>query len=199
MKINNTKYTRTLRHLADLGKMIEDYEKQVSAQGHHCSEYYLTTMAYLINLYKYKTILDCGSGLTTAVLWRYKEFLRCDNIYTIDDNKEWLNKTMEFMDGQGIKYDKSHIMIGDKLDKKIKYDFISYDYSNMEARKELMWTMLPPRIDKRCMIMFDDAHKPDYEEVIREFCKEYKMEVWDLKYLTQREGWTGRYAVAGVK
>lgn len=112
------------------------------------------------------TILDSGSGVSSVFFHsKYK------NVSTIDDDPYWAKKTKSFII-ENINKDIDIEPISSIKDK--KFDFVFYDYGNMETRIFYFKTAL-----NMCKGIFyiDDMHVLYYREYVKSRCQNYQIQL----------------------
>lgn len=117
------------------------------------------------------TILDCGSGLSTAFFNAIH-----DNVTTIDDDVFWARQTENFVfstSGKKISVKSINEVVNQK------FDFIFYDFGDMETRIYYLKLMLHMA---QKFIYLDDMHIGYYNLYLRSILdKRYKLEILDDK------------------
>jgi SAM-dependent methyltransferase len=126
----------------------QTYISEVSAPSMAIS---LETAKWLFDYclkYEPQSILDLGSGFSTYVFARYKLINPKVQIFSIDTDLAYLDKTIQFVDsevGNGLKiytntigYDSSAKDFELMIQSKKKYDFICFDIAETEFRLKVL-------------------------------------------------------------
>lgn len=108
------------------------------------------------------TVLDFGSGLSTATLGYVKKLgLATPIVESVDSSSEWLGKTRSFLEAHRLQVERLTAL--DDFSFERRFDFIIHDIGDMGRRAQLlphMWSMLNPG----GWMMLDDFHKPKYRK-----------------------------------
>jgi hypothetical protein len=129
------------------------------------------------------TILDAGSGLSSVYF-----HLKFDNVLSVDDDAGWADKTRAFVSDN---INKSIVINPLTSVKDEKFDFVFYDYGNIETRIYYFLTALEM---SRRFFYIDDVHVSYYREYIHAKCKKY-----NLKFLPATMDQYGRYGALIIK
>lgn len=123
-----------------------------------------------------KSILDCGSGLSSVVF--HSEF---DHVVTVDDDAGWAAKTRQFIQEHLGK----DVAISNLTSISHRFDFIFYDYGSIESRIFHFWKAF-----NACsgLMYLDDMHITYYREYV-----ETKSRGFEIIYLPQTVDEFGRY------
>lgn len=118
------------QELEDIKKSIEkpfehyvtDYSKRGMAISLESSAF----MMWLCKKMKFKILMDRGSGFSSYILRRYSKMESNSIVYSIDHDKEWLEKTKLFL--KLHKLSTKHLYLwNDFYPNKIRFDFILED------------------------------------------------------------------------
>ena len=155
------------QHITEkLEKAYRFYVRNVSSAGYAIS---LPLSQYLLNLMdklKAKKILDLGSGFSSYVLR-----LKGAEVWTIDTNSKWLEKTEKFLEMFG-EHNGYFALLENFSFNEQKFDIVFLDTHPHTDRYKLFEPI------KHCCtgaVVFDDAHsKP-------------KSKSWDVEYIDKLE------------
>lgn len=137
----------------------------------------------LINSTSCKTILDSGSGVSSVFFHS-----RYDNIITVDHDPKWAKTTKEFISGN-LKKNIQIKAIETVKDK--KFDFVFYDYGDIESRIYYFKNILDMTTK---YLYIDDMHIPFFKDYILSRAKGYK-----LKFLPETLDEFGRFGALLLK
>lgn len=138
-----------------INDLYNDYVPRVSAKG-HAGSLELGLYCYRIALAKQpNTIVDLGSGFTSAVLRLYQKNKNC-NVISVDDNADWLEKTKKFLDKHYLESD--NLVLWDTFLKTANtYDFVLYDLGRLTTRIQFINEPFK-LINETGVLILDDAH-----------------------------------------
>ncbi len=149
-----------------------------------CSLESLHFCGRLIDKFHLKTILDAGSGLSSVFFHRHAA-----QVTSVDDNEMWAKKTMEFLTNTlSIQTEITSIQA---IKTDIEFDFVFYDYGDIETRIFYFKTAL--NLTRRFMYI-DDVHVPFYRKFIETRCSKYI-----LKFLPETQDSYGRLGALLIK
>jgi hypothetical protein len=158
---------------------FDDYQKSMGA-----SFISIDYCMHFLNKLKPVSILDAGSGFSSIAFHSI-----CQNVTTVDDDQDWGKKTIEILNSEL----KKNIVIKPLtkiLDK--KFDFVFYDYGDIETRIYYFETVL-----HLCtgIIYLDDFHVSFYRDYISSRAKNF-----EIKNLEDKTGDEfGRYGALLIK
>ena len=160
-----------------LKNMYDDYVKNFSSPNMAAS---YELCEYLINQCidnDYKKIIDLGSGVSSAFLRYYKSKFNEVIIYSVDDSKEWLKITKEFL----VKYNLStdNLIYDIETVNENNFDLVLYDYGRMDTRQKYLSYVISNLSNKTYVTKFATDNKMtlvDITETHDNF-KRYSMEI----------------------
>lgn len=137
----------------------------------------------IINVGQLKSILDCGSGVSTVFF-----HTKFDNVTTIDNSQEWGTVTKNFLLNT---LNKDIVITTIEHLEENTFDFIFYDYGDIETRIYYFKQAL-----EKCkkILYLDDMHISFYREYVESRAKKYK-----LRYLPNSVDEYGRYGAIIIK
>ena len=142
-------------------------------------------MYYLCNRFKFKKVMDRGSGFSSFVLRLYaKEQSFPVEVFSIDHDSEWLEKTRCFLELKNLNTDNLFLWY-DFYDehKDMRFDFIFED-ANRKLRKETQNEMVS-LIKKNGIILWDDANKKGNRQIIKNQVQKEKLLRYDVTARTK--------------
>ncbi len=173
-----------------LGPALEAYGRDVSTPDMAVSLHSATLLAALCELRRPRRVLDAGSGFSSYVLRRFS----CDDreIWSVDDNEQWLDTTRTYLERQGI--DNDRLLPWDTFAEsdEREFDLIFHD---LGAIRDVRTNTLPDicsRLAPGGLILLDDFHKHRYRYRARRILTRDGFEVIPLRHHTL-DGF-GRYA-----
>jgi predicted O-methyltransferase YrrM len=116
----------------------------------------------LTTIKKPRRILDLGSGFSSFI-FRLCSMNGLDiiDIYSVDDNQQWLDKTRSYLIAQGTRSDNMLHWQDFQTLNVSKFDLIFHDLGDMDVRSEsLPWVL--NLLDRGGIIILDDMHKSNY-------------------------------------
>ena len=150
-----------------LTRLYEEYVTTISTKKMAVSLQSATELAALCIKCQPKTILDFGSGFSSATLGHIKKLgLISSDIESVDSSPEWLGKTKDFLDEHELPVGKLTPLDDFSFEK--RFDVILHDIGDMRRRATVlphMWSMLNPG----GWIVLDDTHKPRYRRAVNTF------------------------------
>ncbi|MGK7390872.1 MAG: hypothetical protein ACNS60_10985 [Candidatus Cyclobacteriaceae bacterium M2_1C_046] len=155
---------------------ISSKEMAVSLETCAC----LYTFCHVFNV---KKILEMGSGLSSYVFRTYQKEVPDVEVYSIDDNEEWLSKTHEFLSSHSLSTDKIFTLQQFLLQKDNSFDLVFHDLNFVEERIKHVDFVIDRSATSSFMI-FDDVHKPNYYSALAEKLKQHKLPFFSLKRYT---------------
>lgn len=137
----------------------------------------IESIGFCVNLIRengWETILDAGSGLSTA---EFNFFFR--NVTSIDDNSYWAQRTKNFIQKRlNISIDITPVF--DICNK--RFDFVFYDYGDIETRIYYFKSILA--LSKKA-IYIDDMHVDYFRAYIQSKTKRYTLKLLEKETLDQ--------------
>lgn len=168
-----------------------DYCTNVSRRGMAISIETATLFAYVCSVKQAKRVLDLGSGFTSYVG-------RCcaDEVVSVDDNQEWLDKTAGFLTRYDVNTDGLKMWDDWVANPGGPYDVVIHDFSSGAKREASMWnaarSLAPDGV-----VIFDDAqHYKHLNEMIK-VIRNYGLQFVDVKEWTEDE--IHRFALMAVR
>ncbi len=144
----------------------------------------LECCVFLMVLYdaiKPKMVLDLGSGMSSYALRHFKKNYYEDScVWSIDSDKEWLNKSKMFVEKFGLNIDNFKTW-GSINNDTTKFDLIFFDIDNNKKRINYIPTVLNNFVTKNSFIMFDDMHKSGLVRDINKVLSGYEYKNIDIK------------------
>lgn len=178
----------------ELQNHYEDYCTHYSHKVHVVSREQAAFVLNACRVLQPRRLVDFGSGFSSYVLRKYvQENSQC-MVWSVDDDEQWLQKTIQFLREQALPTD--GVMMAEAFftqHQNDRFDFIFYDLGNMRTREDYFERMLPLR-SEQSMAMIDDVHKQDYRSFVVKVLKEQGIPYYNLKNITLDE--YGRYAFA---
>jgi len=156
-----------------LKNMYDDYVANFSSPDMAAS---YELCEYLINQCidnDYKKIIDLGSGISSAFLRYYQSKFNDVIIYSVDDSKEWLEITKEFL----VKYNLStdNLIHDIETVKENNFDLVLHDYGRMGTRQKYLSYVISNLTNKKSKIILDDLHKNKYKTYVTKFAADNEM------------------------
>ena len=148
------------------------------------SEISVELSEYIINLCKEKspqTILDMGSGWSSFL---FRTICQNSFVLSIDDNKDWLTKTVEFCKQHNVE-PKNMVLWNDLNVHEYKntFDIALHDFGNRQARSEVLPFVIN-MMKSGGILIIDDMHKKDLRVRVEEILQQNNLNWTDLKYCT---------------
>lgn len=128
-----------------------------------------------------KSVIDFGSGFSSYALRKFAKIYNKDiEIYSVDDDVEWLDKTRQFIEQNGL--DSKNILPLDAALKLIdrKFNVVFFDIAHYQdgTRQAIFPAVLNRFVENETKLLVDDLHIFDYfifiYNYLTERCK-YKM------------------------
>jgi len=143
-----------------------------------------------------KRILDLGSGFSSFVLRRFAETSPSVKVVSVDDDVQWLEKTKDYLSNK-VKNTSNILSLSNFIESaEFNFDIILLDLNFVEVRKNYI-ALAVERCSQGGLIIFDDAHKPDFMLEILEQTKGLPIRLFNISHLTRDQ--FGRYALLGIK
>lgn len=193
--INN--YKEIMKKLKPFYEKYTNGPNAISTDGMSISLELATFIYYLCNTYKFKTLMDRGSGFSSFVLRLYAEEQDFNvEVYSIDDNREWLNKTKNFLKENNLSIKKMYMWnwFYGRYKNKIKFDFMLED-AKKKLRVETSNEFTSFMDKENGVILWDDA-KPHNGLITNQAIK-LNINKYDIKKYTIDK--YGRYGVITTK
>jgi predicted O-methyltransferase YrrM len=116
-------------------------------------------------------VLDIGSGFSSYVLRLYKKYHPNTEVFSIDDDIEWLDKTRQYLAGHQLSTD-NLVSLEEFIEVKQEngYDLILLDLNFVDKRKDYIRFAID-LLNGTGLLVFDDAHKVEYLREIKKVTK----------------------------
>ena len=149
-------------HEKKLKTPYEAYVGQVSTEDMAASLKASSFLHILASIKRPSRILDLGSGFSSFVFRLYsKERNHEVEVFSVDDNSDWLGKTRSFLISQGMEGMNLLHWQEFRQSNQAGFDLIFHDLGSMELRAESL-----PEVLALCrsdgMIVLDDMHSEYY-------------------------------------
>jgi predicted O-methyltransferase YrrM len=184
------------QHKKKLRPYYEHYIRDISRADMAAS---LELAAFIFSLCKinqFKKVLDMGSGLSSFIFRLYAKENPGVNVFSIDDDAAWLEKTKGFLEHYRLDT-KNMYTLNEFLKKEDKaFDCILHDLNFVEVRINYVEKLM--ELSKQNgLVIFDDVHKPDYLFALLIKLKNFKSSIYNMKPVTVDS--YGRFSLAVVK
>jgi predicted O-methyltransferase YrrM len=193
MALAPTEHER-LVDLDRVNRLWMSYVREVSEASHAAAP---GTVAYLYRLCDYlkpSSILDLGSGLSSAVFRKWATERRADcEIMTFDTNQEWLDKTSAFLTANELPTDGLYLWDGWISG---KFDLVFHDLAGGETR-ETVAPLAAAAVADGGVILFDDAQHADHLAAFERAATDNGIELYSLAKWTSDA--IERFALIGFK
>lgn len=195
---------RALPHLRNSSRLLgstqpslqlfyELYTSTVSTQDMAISLELSEFLLFLCETLRPNYILDLGSGFSSFVFRLYAKHRDPKPvIWSVDDSREWLEKTTEFL--ASYELDCNSLDTWDsfvRLDQRESFDLILHDLGDMETRKRTFEDVLS-FAKPYSVIVLDDFHKQNYKSYVEQVLSQHVLRYYSLKSLTMDK--FGRFA-----
>jgi len=138
--------------------------------------------------------VDLGSGFSSYVLRWYKSNIdpACI-VYTVDDDPNWLQKTVDFLTSENLSTDKAMSWTEFLGSERGDFDIILHDIGQVAGRVACFSTIIG-LLGENGVVILDDMHKPHFREPIKGILGQHShlMQMYDISKYTIDE--FGRYA-----
>lgn len=184
--------SKITKNYKKLEPVYKDYTAKVSFDYMAIS---LETAAFLISvcqILKPKILADLGSGFSTYVFNIYaKESKSHVDIWSVDDDENWLKKTRSWLMTQRIKPAKLLTWKDFCRQTKPEFDLVFHDLGNMETRILTLPEVLK-MVKPTGFLILDDLQFSDFNRDARKILRETNYQIFSLRKFTQDH--YGRYA-----
>lgn len=136
-------------------------------------------------------VLDLGSGFSSFVLRYYQDRLGLD-VWSVDNNKLWLDKTKEFCKQHNVSTDKFILWEELLTAARIQFDLIFFDIGTTKQRVSYMLPTLENLVHPKTFVVFDDIHKGIIQKGLENILTAYTYKEVGIKNQTMDE--YGRYS-----
>jgi SAM-dependent methyltransferase len=168
-----------------------DYCRNVSRFGMPVSIQTAALFAYVCCETKATRILDLGSGFTS-----YISHVLSDEAVSVDDSREWLDRTGSFLDGYKVGSDGLMLWDDWQASPGGPYQVVIHDFASGATREASMSTAVQV-LAERGVVIFDDAnHETHHAEMLR-VADAAGLRFVDVTQETLDE--CGRYALMAVR
>ncbi len=169
----------------DVSKLKFQYDKYSEINGAPISLEESQHISNVIYELQPKLILDLGSGWSSFL---FREICKDSKIISVDTNKSWLKKSIQFCIEQNVEID--NFMSWDVLSEMHsslidKVDFVFHDMGDRKLReKTTKWVLDVVRPNG--YVIFDDMHKNDLKNNVQNAINSHKnkFEILDLESKT---------------
>ena len=129
-------------------------------------------------------VLDLGSGFSSYVFRLFsKDIHHGVEIFSVDDNREWLEKTRSFLDSQAMNTRNFFHWQEFRQLKQTGFDLIFHDLGSMELRAETL-----PEVLALCrsdgMIVLDDMHSESYRPLAPKIVRDAGFHLFSVRKFT---------------
>lgn len=171
--------------LEELDSIYAYYVENVSSPEMAASKEVLAFLYAICSVTKPKTVLDLGSGISSYLFRTYqKEEDSSCKVISVDDDKEWLLKSGDFLKSQSLNQD-NLITFEEYLQSDLRdVDIIFYDLNFVEERIKHVDSVLK-NIAQSGIIVFDDVHKIHYFKQLHTILKANNFNIIGIKKMTK--------------
>ena len=172
----------------DLRPYYAEYILQVSSNVMAISLKLAVFLMIRCHVTKPKRILDLGSSFSSFVFRRYQsQTYPRPEIWTIDDNPDWLEQTRIFLASYCLQDDNLAIWDAFSLGEQGSFDLILHDLGSIQIREETL-TKVITLGRPNGLIVLDDFHKTKYRASVTQKLKHFEFEFYSL-VLHARQLW----------
>ena len=174
----------------------EQYVQKVSRADMATSLELAAFMFTICKLNRYTKVLDLGSGLSSFVFRLYAMENPGVNVFSVDDDAAWLEKTKDFLHQHRLSTE--NIFTLEKFLKlnETNFDCILHDLNFVEVRINYVDSIMKI-LKQEGIVIFDDVHKPDYLFALLTKMKKTNVKMYSLKPITIDS--YGRFSLAVIK
>jgi len=160
------------QHEKKLLPAYEDYINHIST-GDMAASFQTSSFLYTVSSVKRPSrILDLGSGFSSLVFRLYsREANHTVEVFSVDDDKDWLYKTRSFLLNYEIGPDNLFHWQDFCKRNEAGFDLIFHDLGSMELRAETLPYVLT-LLDHKGLIILDDMHSESYRPIAVKTLKE---------------------------
>jgi len=183
-RIDNIFNSKSELYKNEIKKVYNRYVNTVSVDYMAASFECCIFLMVLYDAIKPKMVLDLGSGMSSYAL-RYFKKNHCEDscVWSIDSNKEWLNKSKMFVEKFGLNIDNFKTW-GSINNDTTKFDLIFFDIDNNKKRIHYIPIVLDNFVTKDSFIVVDDIHKGGWRRDINKVLLGYEYKKIDIKKYT---------------
>jgi predicted O-methyltransferase YrrM len=152
-----------LAHIADeLRTDYESYVRNVSTADMAVSLETACLLRLLCEGLEPQRVLDLGSGFSSFTLRSYQPARGRPAICSVDDDPEWLQRTRDYLDEQGLPTDDLWIWSDFQSSDHAPFDLVFYDLGRMPLRRRALRQALS--LGRGGSVLLDDMHKHEYAQ-----------------------------------
>ncbi len=179
-----------------LRPVYEHYVRDVSSPDMAASLELATFLYGLCKANQYSRLLDLGSGFSSYVLRLYAKETFGVEVFSVDDDVRWLEKTKGFLEAHSL--DTTGLMTMEQFASRDQggFDFILHDLNFVEKRIKYVQRLLS-LVRPGGLIILDDVHKPDYMLGTLEILSLAPGKIYSLSPATLDR--YGRYSMAYIR
>lgn len=141
-------------------------------------------------------ILDMGSGLSSFIFRTYQKEVSNVSVFSIDDNKEWLDKTRQFLFTHDLNTENIYSLHEFSVMQESSFDLLFHDLNFVEERIKHV-DELAGRASGKAFLIFDDVHKGHYYSALIKKLKLNNLSYFSLKKYTLDK--FNRFSILAVK
>ncbi|MHA1979369.1 MAG: methyltransferase domain-containing protein [Candidatus Hodarchaeales archaeon] len=150
---------------SELNPYYKRYIEDISPSHMAISLELSTFLVVMSNITIPSRIIDLGSGFSSLVFRLIsKNSPQKTTVWSVDDSKEWLDKTREFLNALNI--DSNNLTLWDTFDSKSieKFDLVLHDLGSMNTTRINILDDVLQLVKKGGLLVLDDSHKKSYRE-----------------------------------
>lgn len=201
---------RDARRFQQLFPMFTSRLPQIQSRLEPAYQYYVTKVSHpemaislelaaflraFCEVVKPKTIADLGSGFSSFIFRTYAMANKSVSVYSVDDNKKWLRKTVTFLGKHQLSTAKMSTW-SEFQNQKQPFDLVLFDLGNMNIRVETV-TNAFSLVKPGGYLVLDDLHFPVYTPHVKHEAKRNGGKLLSLRQFTKDD--YGRYAALFYK
>ncbi len=174
----------------------EQYIREVSRADMAASLELAAFLFTICKLNRYTKVLDVGSGLSSFVFRLYAMENPGVNVFSVDDDATWLEKTKDFLHRHLLSTENILTLEEFLKLKETNFDCILHDLNFVEVRINYVDSIMKI-LKQEGIVIFDDVHKPDYLFALLTKMRKAKVKTYSLKPITIDS--YGRFSLAVLK
>jgi predicted O-methyltransferase YrrM len=179
-----------------LKKYYDMYVKEISSADMAASLELAVFMFTICKLNNYKKLLDLGSGLSSFVFRLYAKENSDVEVYSLDDDAAWLEKTKSFLQQHQLDVKNMYTLEQFLKLNEGAFDCILHDLNFVEVRINYIERIMK-MVSQNGIVILDDVHKPDYLFALLTKLNTLHTKVYNVKPLTSDV--YGRFSLAVFK
>jgi predicted O-methyltransferase YrrM len=193
IKLNENEVLRVSREIEPFYSL---YIKNVSRADMAASLQLVSVLLKLCRDVAPNKLLDLGSGFSSFVLRYYAKTNTKTEVWSVDDDIQWLNKTKEYLQESALNTE--HVVPLQEFihTNEGHFDIVLLDLNFVEVRKNYIALAI-----ERCkvggILLFDDVHKPDFMYEVLIQTRNLPIRLYSIRPLSLDN--YGRYALLGIK